>query len=238
MPLTPIHGSQAELMLDEFDISHFARSASMAGAMEIHDATGLGQTSRIKVPGAKHATSSAELFVDITDITGSYAILTGRYGGTSGLLTLAPKGFAVGNPVSHMYAKQINLVQRPIIDDLQTFTYNAESEGDGIDFGVSLHAKTTETAGGNSASVDNGAATANGGVAVIHVYSLAGGNLAPKVQDSSNGTVWTDLAAFTTLTAIGKQRIEVTGAVKQYLRLLWTKSTADLIGFAAAFARR
>ena len=83
--------------------------------------------------------------------------------------------------------------------------------------------------------------TSNGGVAYLNVTGVTGTspNIVVKVQHSTNNSTWVDLATFTAATAIGAQRIPVSGTVNRYLRTLWTVTgTTPSLTFTASFARR
>jgi len=110
---------------------------------------------------------------------------------------------------------------------------------DGVDMGVSLHDHTAETADGNGASVNNLAATTNGGVASLHVTAFSGlTNNIIKVQHSTDNSIWTDLVTFTTVTGPTFQRSTVAGTVNQYLRAFWDVTGSGTNTFVVAFARR
>lgn len=93
-------------------------------------------------------------------------------------------------------------------------------------WGVVLYPDTSLTATINAASVDNGASSASGALAHIHVTASDGGTWAFKVQDSSNDSDWSDLITFsadgTTATA---ERGDVAGTVDQYLRFQATRTS-------------
>lgn len=238
-------GTAAQVLLDEFNLHQFARTFTISPTIDIHDASVLGTTSRIKVAGIKHATASSELFVDDTALTGSYVVLKGKYGAaTPGIITFAPQGFALGNRTLLMYAEETTFAISAIVDDLEKITFNAEASEDAVDPGVSLHAYAAETTSTNSASVDNAAATTNGGVGVIHATAISGSGsptLTVKIQHSTNDSTWVDLVTFTALTAVGKQRVEVaTGTtVNRYLRAISTISgSSPSFTYHVSFARR
>lgn len=234
-------GVNAQILLDEFNMHQFARSFTVEPQVNIHDASVLGTTSRVKVSGIKHATASGEFFVDDTVVIGSYIVLKSKYGSTAGILTFAPQGFAIGSRTMQMYAHESTFEINAIVDDLEKINYQAEAAEDGVDLGVSLHALTAETASTDSASVDNTAGTTNGGVGVLHVTTVSGGSPSAtiKIQHSTNGTVWVDLISFTAATTATKQRVEVTGTVNRHLRATSTitGSTPSFL-YNVSFARR
>jgi hypothetical protein len=114
---------------------------------------------------------------------------------------------------------------------------------DGPDYGFNLHALGAETANLNSTSVDNGAASTNGGVAMLHVTAYSGfTNVVLKTQMSTDnfGANTVDLVTFTTVTGVTQQRVLVAAgtSVSRYLRSSITVTGSGSITFHMAFARR
>ncbi len=98
----------------------------------------------------------------------------------------------------------------------------------------------SKAADGNGASIDNGAATANGGIGIVHCTALdVAATVDVTIEHSINDADWDTLVTFTQLAATGSERIVVAEGttVRQYLRAVW-----DVTGGAAtifvAFGRR
>jgi hypothetical protein len=87
-----------------------------------------------------------------------------------------------------------------------------------------------------------GAATNNGGAAILHVTGLSGTTPTAdlKLQHSADDTTYADLVTFDQKTAPGAQfKIVAKGTtVNQYLRVSSTISTGGSADFVVAFARR
>lgn len=240
------HGTNAQLLVDEFNLHQFARSFQVVPQIDMHDTTVLGLTSRTKTPGLKHATASGELFYDDTATSGSYDVLSARYGSaTPSIVTFGPQGLAVGSRAFQFYAHELSLNPKQVVDDLIMLSLAMEAAEDGLDFGVSLHALGAETGTVNGTSVDNAASSANGGVASLHVTAIAGAapSVVIKVQHSTDNAAWGDLtgATFAAATAATKQRLEVAAGttVNRYLRGVTTfGGTTTSITFQLSFARR
>ncbi len=92
-----------------------------------------------------------------------------------------------------------------------------------------LHALDEETADGDTedASIDGDAATDYGGAVYLQVTALTLGgydDVTVTVRQSANDVDWEDLQAFTDVSAIGAERIEIAagvGSIKQYLAVSW-----------------
>jgi hypothetical protein len=245
-----LHGSQAKVLIDGFDMSSFFPEFSMESSQAVHDRTAFGDTGIVKVPGLKDGKASGNCFVDSTLVTGSLAVLKARYGATPGTpipaaITRGFSGLAVGSRVDIGYFNTSSLAFKFIITDLEKVTFTGEPSANAIDYGVSLHALGAETSlPFSGTAVDNGAATTNGGVFVVHVTAIAGGapSVIYKAQHSTDNATWVDLATATAITAANSvRRIEVAAGttVRRYLRITITENgTTTSVTGAAAFARR
>lgn len=99
-----------------------------------------------------------------------------------------------------------------------------------------LHVLGAETVSFNGASLDNGASSANGGRANIHVTAVTG-TWTFKVQHSTNDSVWADLITFAAVTAVGAQSIEVTGTINRYTRIIGTENVSGTVTLVGGLAR-
>lgn len=102
--------------------------------------------------------------------------------------------------------------------------------------GIVLHHHNQESSTGNFASVDNGASTANGAIANLHVTEFSGTNATIKVTDSANDSTFADLITFTTVTGTTSEHATATGTVERYMRVELT-GTFTTITFTVAAAR-
>jgi hypothetical protein len=96
-------------------------------------------------------------------------------------------------------------------------------------WGVCL-ANGTELSGTtNNGSVDNGAATSAGYIAILHVTQTTGAigsnTWAFKIEHSTNDSTWADLATFTLNgSALAVERAEASGTVNRYVRFVATRT--------------
>jgi hypothetical protein len=157
---------------------------------------------------------------------------------------VAYNGFAIGSLVDFGKMAQETHSIPGGVNDVTKTSANIKYSG-GCYLGVSLHAITAEVAAANAASVDETAATADGGYAVLHVTALSGGPGAGavfKVQHSVDDAVWVDLGTFTTITAVGSEFIRIANGttVNRYVRCQLTTLDAGIttITFQMSVARR
>jgi hypothetical protein len=152
---------------------------------------------------------------------------------------LLPAGDAVGR-IAFCGVSLGENQQRIAGDDVVRLPLAALNTG-AADMGVVLRALSS---GGTSpgAAEDNGAATANGGAAYLICTAMSGTlpELDVVVEHSVDGIAgWDTLATMTTLTDVGSEVVEVTGTVRQYLRVSWTLTDTDPAAtWFLAFCRR
>ena len=96
-------------------------------------------------------------------------------------------------------------------------------------WGHALAVGTELTATGQGGSIDNGASSANGYIAIMHVTQTAAAqasnNWAFVIEHSTNDSTWATLATFTADgSAITAERLEGSGTVNRYVRLKYTRT--------------
>jgi hypothetical protein len=247
-----LHGANVGLLIDGFNMAPYFRSFEMEAIQGFHDSTTFGNSSRLKTPGLKDGKASGTAFLDTTATVGSLVVLKGKYTGASpgtnnsAIISHAPNGLALGSPVNMGYFPETSLGIRMPIDELEVLEFAGDADQDAIDFGVSLHALSAETSFTfTGTAVDGGAASANGGVAHLHVTAIAGADpeIVVKVQHSVDGsTSWADLVTFNGSSAANTAlRVEVAvgTTVRRYLRIMMTENgTTTSITAVVCFARR
>ncbi len=101
--------------------------------------------------------------------------------------------------------------------------------------GVLIHPHTTASTGA-TASQDDGASSALGGVAHLHITAFTGTDIIVTLEDSADNSVWATLATFATASGTGAERISFTGTVERYVRANIT-GTFTSATIAVAYAR-
>jgi hypothetical protein len=141
---------------------------------------------------------------------------------------------AVGDIALNLQAQRINYQVNPNLSDIIIASGDFRARGTPAEFGLLL-ADLAVTANGQQASVNNGAASANGGVGVLHITGLsAGDTITVLIEDSANNSDWATLITFTLDgSAIGAERLAVTGDVDQYVRASYTV-TGSSVSFPIA----
>lgn len=236
-----VHGKSSRLLLDDMALSGYLKGWEHSTEREMADVTVEGDGGHRFLTGLDSGSLSLDGVFDNVAAAGGQdeSLDTARGASGASVITAAPNGFAVGQRVIPISARESNYALSSPVGDAVTFAASWQSEGQ-VDVGVALHDLTAETATGNGASVDNTTSSANGGVANLHVTAAsAADSLTVKVQHSPDDAVWADLITFTAASASTAERIAVTGTVDRYVRATRTISGTDpSFTYAVAFARR
>ncbi len=244
MPPTFIHSKDVQVLVNGFDLTGYFNSLAPSAEIAAHDVTVLGNQSPVYAPGLKSGVVMVDGFFDSTSVVGSDVVLSALLGAlVTPLVSIAPKGFTLGNRVYSLQAHEDSYKLAVKVADMVRNSASFKST-DGYDFAVSLHASgVSEIGSGNTASVDNAVLSANGGVAQLHVTAVAGStpSCTVKVQHSTDNSTWADLVTFVAATATGAQRIAVAPGttVNRYLRATQSISGGSpSFTYQLSFARR
>jgi len=236
--------NKARVMVDEFDISQFLQKMNPVRNRDFVPCEDLTSTSHEYTPALRGGSFMLDGMYRKKDVIGtSLQDIFASLPNTQLIVTGYPDGRAVGQPAMLMYADVVKYNLDTPVADLVKVAIECTSQKWAVEEGVSLHDLVTDTATGNSASVDHGAATTNGGVGVLHVPAIVGAapSVVVKIQHSTNNSTWADLLTFTAAVAATKQRIEVAAGttVNRWLREVHTfGGTTTSITHNVAFARR
>lgn len=234
------HGKNTAVLVNEFDFSEFFNEATASLSVETAETTTFGNSAKTYVVGLKDATASLSGLFE-GSATGTDAEFSAAIGTNNTLVTIGVED-AIGARRA-MVMKAINTtyeISSPVAD-VVSMSAELQAEEDAIDYGIFLVDLAAITATTNGASRDNGASSANGLVAMLHVTANAHNNNATfKVQHSADNSTWADLITFTTVATTVKtaERSETTGTVNRYLRAQATLSGSGSITYTIAAARR
>ena len=240
------HGKNISVLFDQFDLSTYFNSVSTSAMAEAVETTTFGSTSKTFQVGTKDGTISFEGLLDST--AGAVdAVLAAATSATVQNITVAIEGATIGRRAQLVQSNNTSYEIASAVADMVTVSAEAQATGTKgtMDSGVLLAAKQTVTATVQNSSVDNTAATTNGGVGLLHVTAnTRDGAATVKIQHSANNSTWADLAVFTNTVAstLTSERIEVVAAttVNRYLRVNVSAlgGSSGSLTITVGFARR
>ena len=233
-------GASAEIFVSGYDLTTFFRNLGFTNQQGTYDVTTFGATGKTFIPGLTDGTITADGFFDGgADLVDQ--VLSAAIGAASdGQWLVFPQGDAIGARGRGCASVESNYQVTNPVDGAVTVSAAVQSDG-GLDGVVSLHALGAETATGESASVNNLASSANGGVAFIQATAFTGTSVVVKVQHSTDNAVWADLVTFAAIDAARDyERVLVAAGttVNQYLREQRASGTFSSVTHVVAFARR
>lgn len=219
--MSAVHGRLTRILHGAFDLSGFLNSHIATSTARALDATPYQATGKRYVSDFRDGSLQMKGFfeADETDEDRLDDVLQAAIDdATPNPVTIAPEGdTSVGNRGLLMEAVEIQVnVEAPVAE----LVMNQATFRGQIDSGVVLAPLAAYTATANGTSVDNGASSANGGVAHQHVTLVSGTSPTNTtiVQHSSDNSTFADLITFSEKTAAGSERATVTGTVNRYVR--------------------
>jgi len=144
------------------------------------------------------------------------------------------RGTTLGAPAASCNGKQIDYDPTRATSGMLTLDVEVQADGYGLEWGSQLTpGMRTDTAATNGSTVDQGAGTAYGAQAYLHVAALTGTDVTVQVQHSTDGTTWTTLLAFPQVTGgaplAARASVTNTTTVNRYVRA----STVTSGGFSS-----
>jgi len=179
--------------------------------------------------------SASQIFVALSAMPTTDVLSTLTIPATAGT-------FAVGDPGCALNGKEVSIDITRGQDGSLGISTEIQSNGTALEWGQLLTAGKASIATGtvNGTNLDNGASTAFGAAAYLHVFSMASGTMGVKLQDSPDNSAWSDLsgAAFTSVTGATSERIVLgtTAAVARHVRLV-TSGVHATASMAVLFVR-
>ncbi len=228
------HGKDTVILVDEFDYSTIFQNSQVAGPVDMADKSTHGSESKSYEPGLDDGTMNLEAVLHATKGIENF---WSTKKSAKLLISRALGGFTIGNAVQTIYGWLQNVDIPSPVGDIVKVTSSIQGDGTGIGYGVSVHDLAEETGAGDGATVDQDAASSNGGYGVLHVTAFSGTNISVVIQDSPNDSTWADVVTFAVATGVTKELVEITGDVDQYIQAEWS-GTFSAVTFAVAFGRR
>jgi hypothetical protein len=232
---------KTRVLLGAMNLSCEIRNASIPWNQEAIDVTTLCETAPVFIPGMETATFSADGPLDVSTSTNDpYDILT-DWKGTNLPLTYAPSGLTALGECWLLDVLQSSFASSNTLTGSADFSIAAQATGF-PDAGTVLEDLTAITIDTNGTTRDLTAASANGGVAHLHVTAFSGlTNNIVTIEHSTTGVgAWATLATFATYTGVTSERVVVAAGttVNRYLRVVDNVTGSGSTTRAVAFSRR
>jgi hypothetical protein len=246
MAFSPRHGSKARLLFNNRSLSTMMNDATMTYSADQAEVSVWQATDKDYIVGIRDCTfQGGGIFVG-NPVATQDVIETALGASTDPLMTYGPEGDSVGSAASLIRGGVTMYEVKSPVSGAVSVSFSLQSNGRGA--GGQWHAPLeARTSTGALTELNSGLASGStlGGVGHLHITSASTltTGITVVIQHSSDGGtpgVWADLITFETSTGDGQERVEVTGAVKQYTRANCTGmvgGASKSVTWAAAFAR-
>ncbi len=230
---------QARCYYDTVGLAAYARSLGANAVVDMHDITVLTDTAKKFTPGSDTSTFSLSGPLD-SDGEGFTPIETLKAAGTEAPVTYMPLGVDGAAWLFDAYNTQLDTAASH--SGTADWTIAAQTSGITDMNGVILENDSTVTDDTDGTANNNGAGTSNGAVFHLHVTAYTGlTSDAIIVEGSATGSFGgeeTTIASFASVTGVTSERVEVTGTVPRYLRVVDNVTGTGSITRLVAVSRR
>lgn len=226
------HGKASKVLVAEHDLSADMTQYNWGKSRQTVDTTTFGNDDRIFLSGVGEGRFSAQ-GVWNNELSDEQIV---AIDGTRVVISASPQTFAaIGDRVHMVQGYLENYQPRSAQNDAVRFSSGFMASA-GAYLGVCLHELDAETGAANFTSVDQTAQSTNGAKAFLHVTAFTGTDATITVEDSSDDQTFASLGAFTQVTDVTSEGIDISGTVEQYVRVALT-GTFSSITFAVSFHR-
>lgn len=233
---------QARIYVGLLNASCYARTVSIGSALDALDVTAICDAAKAYIPGTNTSTFSVDgpLDVDAT-ANAQWDALTDQIQATTNVpITFMPLG--TDGAAWLMEAVDTNFDASAGASSTVDWSMTAQTSGITDMSGVVLKDATTVTADTDGTANVAPAGTTNGGVAHLHVTAYSGlTSDAIIIEGSGTGSFAGEevtVATFASVTGLTSERVEVTGTVGRYLRVVDDVTGTGSITRTVAFSRR
>jgi hypothetical protein len=231
------------ILADGYNLASALKSIAPEIVSEELDATYLSSGARVYEMGYDAATVDAQGFFanDGTNLDRIHNILSLAFKNrTTQKLTAFLQDYAFGGDCVMLNGCETKFTE-PIDVNSVIMTNAKWRSTNGLWFGKGYISQSNAAGTITSASIDNGAASSNGGLLHVHLDNNAATSVTAKIQHATDNSTWVDLVAISTMTGVnydsGTASVAIGTTIRQYTRAVSvvTGGAVDLI--SVAFAR-
>lgn len=235
------HGKECRAYLGEKDISGDVVTATAKLTAEVHDASVLGTAYVCGEPGRLGAEVTLDCLHDPAagGIGRKFETILGAIYGSILSIYLGDADAVGDNGILFPDATLSERNQPMTAADMVKLTGTLKVNGRvGLNAKL-LHALAACEVTTSFDGLDNGASSASGGRASVHMTAITGtwNIVIEHSDDNAVGDPYAALQSWNGQTGVGALTAEVTGTVKRWLRITATEAVAGTITFVAGFAR-
>lgn len=229
-----VSATKSRVFAGTLSASCYARGFSLSSAVDMLDVSTLCDDAKAYIPGQESSTATFTLIHDAAQA--AHAATWATAGDIP--VTYLPGGAAVGDAAFLIDSIRTDYSTTSSVTGTVDASITAMTTGD-TGYGACIAASAAITVDTTGSAVDNGASSANGAVAHLHVTAFSGlTSNAIRIEHSTNNSTWTTLASFTSVTAAASQRLDIAGTINRYVRVVDDVTGTGSCTRLVAFARR
>ncbi|MEO8391771.1 MAG: hypothetical protein ABI700_02155 [Chloroflexota bacterium] len=242
--MAALAGDYVQVLVGGYDLTGDMNSLAIADALDMYDVTVFGDQAHKVLPGLRRRVIGHNGYFD-ANAGASHPLLrqVSVAGGVSVFLGQNTAPIA-GDPVYSLDGIEGQYTVSPEINKTISFGgMFAQRSGQG-GWGVALAAQATFTNTTTGTVVDNGAASANGGSAFLHVLQAAASDTyTVTIEGATNLAFTTGIVTLATFTLnasqVGSEAVSIAGTIPQYTRFkaVRTGSAGNTIKISASLIR-
>lgn len=237
--MAKITAKNAILLVNGYNLSSWGSSYEVPTEIDPVEVTGFGDGSKNYTPGMKSGHIAMDMMWD-KDAAAVHAVLKTP---STGIVSLMPEGYALGNPSFSLPYMQANYLPGANVSEhikVGSIVFESYGVNVGVEHGIALaHATITDTTTGVGVLVGAGTFAC---YCVLHIWdTVSSDSYVITVEEADTlGGAYTNVATFTLNgQALNAERILVASAArKAYMRAVATRTGAagDTLGYSVLFA--
>lgn len=218
------HGSKATFFANGYELTTYLNSAAPSASRDAAETTTFGNTSKSYIPGLKDTTLAIGGLYDGATAAVDEVLSTALITTPTGVACYCPYGdTAIGDIIYSLVSVHTTYEISTDVGNVAQISAQLQAGSNGrYARGNVLHIMQAEAAGGQTAGLDYGStSTTNGGGLVVQVAAATSLNI--SLQDSADNSTFATIAG-PIVVASGRaaQRLEFSGTIRRYTRILWT----------------
>jgi hypothetical protein len=227
--MAALAGDHVQVLVAGYELTGDLNTLTVNDKKEMYDVSTFGDAVHKFLPGRRMSSLDHSGYMNSTAAR-SHPVLKGiSISGVVSLVLGQNTAPVVGDPSYCLSVLQGKYATVPETGKFVPFSASFNSQGNLGGWGRALAVPVTFTNTTTGSGVDNGASSANGGAAFLHVLQAAASDTYTIIVEGATNAGFsaglTTLATFTlNASALGSERVAISGTIQQYTRFKATRS--------------
>jgi hypothetical protein len=237
-------GDHVQILVSGYELTGDINRVSIPDSFMMHDVTAFGDAVHPFIPGQRMMSIEHSGYLNSQAARSHPVLKANTLEGVISIILGQNAAPVVGDPVYSLLTLQSRYGSLPEINQYVPFTAMFANKDKVGGWGVALAVPVSFTNTTNGTAVNNGASSANGGAAFLHVLQAAASDTYTIIIEGSATGAFageqTTLATFTlNASQLGSERVEMAGTIPQYTRFKATRtgSAGNTVTIAVSLVR-